>query len=87
MTESLLAGVADLQLTLNDSHRVASIASESALMRQLSRETLIGRPWLELISESDRTLASAGLEAASTTPGIAQRVDIHLNISIRIRAL
>lgn len=80
MTESLLAGVADLQLTLNDSHRVASIASESALMRELSRDTLIGRPWLELISESDRTLASVGLEAASTTPGIAQRVDIHLNI-------
>ena len=49
-------------------------------MRELSRDTLIGRPWLELITESDRTLAAACLEAASTTPGVAQKIDIHLNI-------
>lgn len=78
--ESLLAGLADLQFTLNDSHRVAAIASESALMREVSRDTLIGRPWLELVNESDKALAEGCLEAAAAHPGVSHKIDVRLNI-------
>ena len=78
--ERLLAGIADLQVTLNDSQRVASINSDSALMRELSRDTLIGRPWLELVVESDRTLAAGCLEAAVAQPDAVHRIDVRLDI-------
>lgn len=77
---SLLAGLADVQFTLNDSHRVASISSESALMRALSRDTLIGRPWLELVSEADRSLAAESLQSATAEPGTAHHMDVRLDI-------
>ena len=78
--ERLLAGIADLQVTLNDSQRVASINSDSALMRELSRDTLIGRPWLELVVESDRALAAGCLEAAVAQPDAVHRIDVRLDI-------
>ena len=78
--ERLLAGLADLQVTLNDSQRVASINSESDLMRELSRDTLIGRPWLELVVESDRALAAGCLEAAVAQPDAVHRIDVRLDI-------
>lgn len=78
--ERLLAGLADLQVTLNDSQRVASINSDSALMRELSRDTLIGRPWLELVVESDRALAAGCLEAAVAQPDAVHRIDVRLDI-------
>ncbi len=78
--ERLLAGLADLQVTLNDSQRVASINSDSALMRELSRDTLIGRPWLELVVESDRALAAGCLEAAIAQPDAVHRIDVRLDI-------
>ena len=78
--ERLLAGLADLQVTLNDSQRVASINSGSALMRELSRDTLIGRPWLELVVESDRALAAGCLEAAVAQPDAVHRIDVRLDI-------
>jgi transcriptional regulator PpsR len=79
-TRSLLADLADLQFSLNDSHRVASIASESALTRELSRDTLIGLPWLELVSDADRAHAATSLEAAAANPGTVQKMDARLNI-------
>ena len=79
-TRSLLADLADLQFSLNDSHRVASIASESALARELSRDTLIGLPWLELVSDADRAHAATRLKAAAANPGTVQKMDARLNI-------
>ena len=79
-TRSLLADLADLQFSLNDSHRVASIASESALTRELSRDTLIGLPWLELVSDADRAHAATSLESAAANPGTVQKMDARLNI-------
>ena len=79
-TRSLLADLADLQFSLNDSHRVASIASESALARELSRDTLIGLPWLELVSDADRAHAATRLKTAAANPGTVQKMDARLNI-------
>ena len=75
-----MADLADLQFSLNDSHRVASIASESALARELSRDTLIGLPWLELVSDADRAHAATRLKAAAANPGTVQKMDARLNI-------
>lgn len=75
-----MADLADLQFSLNDSHRVASIASESALARELSRDTLIGLPWLELVSDADRAHAATRLKTAAANPGTVQKMDARLNI-------
>jgi transcriptional regulator PpsR len=77
---SLLAALADVQFALNDSGRIAAIASESALAREVSRDSLIGRPWLELVSESDRNLAADCLQLASAQPDVPQTIDVRLNI-------
>jgi transcriptional regulator PpsR len=75
-TEALLASLADLQITLNDSLRIADVASDSGPMRQLPRDAMIGRPWLELVRESDTDIAQAALTAAVSEPGTAHRVDV-----------
>ena len=75
---ALLASVADMQITLNDSFRVAEVASDSGSLRQLPRDAIIGRPWLELVRESDAATAEAALTAAVSEPGKAQRVDLGL---------
>lgn len=49
-------------------------------MRELSRDTLIGRPWLELVVESDRALAAGCLEAAVAQPDAVHRIDVRLDI-------
>ena len=67
-TEALLASLADLQITLNDSLRIADVASDSVPMRQLPRYAMIGRPWLELVRESDADIAQAALTAAVSDP-------------------
>lgn len=79
-TASLLAALADLQFALNDSGRIAAVASESALARELSRDTLIGQPWLELVSESDRKIAADCLQLAIAQADIAQTMDVRLSI-------
>ena len=76
--ETLLASLADLQLTLNDSHAVQAVNAEGSLLRHLPREELIGRPWLELVRESDKDLAEEALRAAEADPGAAHRVDVAL---------
>ena len=47
--ETLLASLADLRLTLNDSLAVQAVNSDSGLLRHLPREDMIGRPWLDLV--------------------------------------
>ena len=78
---ALLASVADMQITLNDSFRVAEVASDSGSLRQLPRDELIGRPWLEFVRESDTATAEAALTAAVSEPGTAHRVDLALVLS------
>ena len=77
-SETLLASLADLQLTLNDSHGVQAVNAEGSLLRHLSRDKLIGRPWLELIRESDKALAEEALRSAQADPGSVHRVDVAL---------
>ena len=79
-SESLLTGLTDLQFSLNDSLRIASLTAESPLMRELSRDALIGRPWLELVSEADRAQAASCLETAAQQPGAAQKIDLRMDI-------
>lgn len=76
--ETLLASLADLQLTLNDSHGVQAVNAEGSLLRHLSRDKLIGRPWLELVRESDKALAEEALRSAQADPGSVHRVDVAL---------
>ena len=47
--EILLASLADLRLTLNETGGVQAVDANSGLLRHLSRDAMIGRPWLELV--------------------------------------
>lgn len=76
--ETLLSSLVDLRLTLNDSHRVQEITSDSELLRHLFRDTLIGRPWLELVRDSDTSVAEEALRLAQAEPGSAHRADVAL---------
>ena len=84
---ALLASVADMQITLNDSFRVAEVASGSGSLRQLPRDAIIGRPWLELVRECDTATAQAALTAAVSEPGTAHRVDLALVLGPESEAL
>ena len=84
---ALLASVADMQITLNDSFRVAEVASGSGSLRQLPRDAIIGRPWLELVRECDTATAEAALTAAVSEPGTAHRVDLALLLGPESEAL
>ena len=84
---ALLASVADMQITLNDSFRVAEVASGSGSLRQLPRDAIIGRPWLELVRECDAATAEAALTAAVSEPGTAHRVDLALVLGPESEAL
>ena len=84
---ALLARVADMQITLNDSFRVAEVASGSGSLRQLPRDAIIGRPWLELVRECDAATAEAALTAAVSEPGTAHRVDLALVLGPESEAL
>ena len=84
---ALLASVADMQITLNDSFRVAEVASGSGSLRQLPRDAIIGRPWLELVRECDTATAEAALTAAVSEPGTAHRVDLALVLGPESEAL
>jgi len=84
---ALLASVADMQITLNDSFRVAEVASGSGSLRQLPRDAIIGRPWLELVRECDAATAEAALTVAVSEPGTAHRVDLALVLGPESEAL
>ena len=76
--ETLLASLADLRLTLNDTHAVQAVNSDSGLLRHLPRDAMIGRPWLDLVRESDKAVAADALNTAQADPGSAHRVDVAL---------
>ena len=77
--ETLLASLADLRLTLNDTHAVQAVNSDSGLLRHLPRDAMIGRPWLDLVRESDKAVAADALNTAQADPGSAHRVDVALS--------
>ena len=76
--ETLLASLADLRLTLNDSLAVQAINADSGLLRHLPRDAMIGRPWLDVVRESDREITADALSASKADPGSAHRVDVAL---------
>ncbi len=76
--ETLLASLADLRLTLNDTHAVQGVTSDSGLLRHLPRDAMIGRPWLDLVRGSDKAVAADTLNTAQADPGSAYRVDVAL---------
>jgi transcriptional regulator PpsR len=76
--EILLASLADLRLTLNETGGVQAVDANSELLRHLPRDAMIGRPWLELVRESDKVVAADALSAALREPGTAHRVDVAL---------
>ena len=76
--ETLLASLADLRLTLNDSLAVQAINADSGLLRHLPRDAMIGRPWLDLVREADKAVAADVLHIAQADPGSAHRVDAAL---------
>ena len=76
--ETLLASLADLRLTLNDSLAVQAVNANTGLLRQLPRDAMIGRPWLDVVRESDREIAADALSTAKADPGSAHRVDVAL---------
>lgn len=76
--ETLLASLADLRLTLNDSLAVQAINADSGLLRHLPRDAMIGRPWLDLVREADKAVAADALNTAQADPGSAHRVDAAL---------
>ena len=55
---------ADLLFELNDAHDVVFAAGAALVLLGEGPETLVGRPFLDLIAESDRALAADMLEAA-----------------------
>lgn len=76
--ETLLASLADLRLTLNDSQAVQAVNLDSDLLRHLPRDAMVGRPWLDLVRESDKVVATEALRNAQADPGSAHRVDVAL---------
>jgi transcriptional regulator PpsR len=76
--EILLASLADLRLTLNETGGVQAVDANSEPLRHLPRDAMIGRPWLELVRESDKVVAADALSAALREPGTAHRMDVAL---------
>ena len=76
--EILLASLADLRLTLNETGGVQAVDANSGLLRHLSRDAMIGRPWIELVRQSDKVVAADVLSAALREPGTAHRMDVAL---------
>ena len=49
--EVLLANLADLRLTLNETGGVQAVDANSGLLRHLPRDAMIGQPLMELVRE------------------------------------
>ena len=78
--QALVDGLSDLRFSLNDDERVAALEPLDGAFRHLTRDTLIGRSWLELVRESDRGVAAEALALAQNTPGSAHRADLTLQL-------
>ena len=76
--EVLLANLADLRLTLNETGGVQAVDANSGLLRHLPRDAMIGQPLMELVRESDKGIAADALSAVQKEPGIAHRMDAAL---------
>lgn len=76
--KTLLDSVAGLLVTLNDANSIQDATGDSGLLRILPRDSLVGRPWLDLLRESDRGVANATLRAAQADTDRAHRVDVAL---------
>ena len=78
--ETLLDSLSDVGFVLNESMSVQSMSVGSGVLRNLPRDDMIGRPWLELVRDSDKTIASEALQTALETPEQALRADLALLI-------
>jgi len=78
--ETLLESLADVSFTLNEAQSVRSVSAGDGVLRNLPREEMIGRAWLDLVRDSDRATASEALELAVKAPEQALRADLALLI-------
>ena len=76
--ETLIDSLSDVGFVLNESMSVQSMSVGSGVLRNLPRDDMIGRPWLELVRDSDKTIASEALQTALETPEQALRADLAL---------
>ena len=78
--ETLLDSLSDVGFVLNESMSVQSMSVGSGVLRNLPRDDMIGRPWLDLVRESDKAIAGEALQSALETPEQALRADLALLI-------
>ena len=76
--ETLLDSLSDVGFVLNESMSVQSMSVGSGVLRNLPRDDMIGRPWLDLVRESDKAIASEALQTALETPEQPHRADLAL---------
>ena len=78
--ETLLDSLSDVGFVLNESMNVQSMSVGSGVLRNLPRDDMIGRSWLDLVRESDKAIASEALQTALETPEQAHRADLALTV-------
>jgi len=78
--ETLLDSLSDVGFVLNESMNVQSMSVGSGVLRNLPRDDMIGRSWLDLVRESDKAIASGALQTALETPEQAHRADLALTV-------
>ena len=76
--ETLLDSLSDVGFVLNESMSVQSMSLSSGVLRNLPRDDMIGRPWLDLVRESDKAIASEALQTSLDQPEQAHRADLAL---------
>ena len=77
-TSSLLAAVADLQITLDPTGVITHAESDSDLLELLPLSSVTGLSWLELIQEADLDSTRTVIETARSNPGVSSHVDLVL---------
>ena len=77
-TSSLLAAVADLQITLDPTGVITHAESDSDLLELLPLSSVTGLSWLELIQEADIDSTRTVIETARSNPGVSSHVDLVL---------
>jgi len=76
--KTLLNSLSDVSFVLNESMSVQSMSVGSGVLRNLPRDDMIGRRWLDLVRESDKAIVSEALQTALATPEQAHRADAGL---------
>ena len=77
-TSSLLAAVADLQITLDPTGMITHAESNSDLLELFPPSSVTGLSWLELIQEADIDSTRTVIETARSNPGVSSHVDLVL---------